>query len=140
MSVFSTPRPDPRQLTRSGEPALLALDTVNGKPVGTATTIGLDSAGVDTLTLNGWAVDHVAGKAAGGVFLSVGGRDIPAHDGLERKDVADRHGNPAYLFSGFSASFALDVLGRGRHTAIFEVLTADGTAYYQSTPFTLEIT
>ena len=113
-----------------GEP-LYSVDIVNGRSLSEDATLYVDGESEREITLGGWAVDHRAGAAAGGVYVCVDGeRDIPTVYGQERKDVAAVHNNPLFEASGFAASVPTSVLEKGPHTLTLKVLTADGKGFY----------
>jgi len=115
---------------------LYFVDFVNGHAVRQAdSSFIINSDQEQTITISGWAVDQQAQKQAGGVFVTIDDKlDIPALYGLDRKDVADHFQNRRYRFSGFSASFATSVLGKGRHTVSLKIVTADKKGYYVADP------
>ncbi|MEW6771942.1 MAG: hypothetical protein AB1330_11240 [Bacillota bacterium] len=127
-------RLDPQKLAFAGHATPFAIDTVNGRPPLVQGSPFVVSADKDNaITITGWAVDGRAKDKAGGVFINVDGRlDIPALYGLDRRDVAEHFKNKRYRFSGFTASFATSVLGKGRHTLSLKVVTADKKSYYLS--------
>ncbi|MDQ2783983.1 MAG: hypothetical protein M3Y58_03150 [Chloroflexota bacterium] len=85
-----------------------------------------------TITLRGWAVDTRANRVAGGVIVSVDDTmDFQATYGVERQDVADVLGDPAYRLSGFNTTFSAAALAPGMHTIRIKILTNDRTSYYQ---------
>lgn len=56
--------------------------------------------------------------------------EVPALYGLPRPDVAEVHGNDAFLRSGFSGEIETDDLAAGLHTAECRVLSRDGRGAY----------
>ena len=85
----------------------------------------------ETLIVQGWAIDQVAGSTAGAVFISIDGdTDFPARYGADRPDIAARFGNSRYRASGFAAWFATSAVGKGPHVLSLKVVTHDKTGYY----------
>lgn len=125
-------RLDPQKLTFAGHATPFSIDSVNGRPPlvqGSPFIVSADRDNV--ITVNGWAVDGRANDKAAGIFINVDGQlDIPALYGLDRRDVAEYFKNGHYRFSGFTASFATSVLGKGEHTLSLKVVTADKNGYY----------
>jgi len=126
-------RLNPQELTFAGKDALYSVDTISGRLLSQqASPIVINAQREETVTISGWAVDQHAGKTAGGVFITINDRiDIPAIYGLDRPDVAEHFKNPHYRFSGFSASFATAVLGKGQHVLSLKIVTADKNSYYE---------
>jgi hypothetical protein len=85
----------------------------------------------DRLFVRGWAVDEPARNVAAGVVIVIDGKiEVPALYGLPRPDVAEVHGNDAFLRSGFSGEIETDDLAAGLHTAECRVLSRDGRGAY----------
>jgi len=133
LNVFSEDRLELEALGRTSSTTLFYIHTINGRLLSQqASPIVIDAQREETVTISGWAVDQHAEKTAGGVFITINDRiDIPAIYGLDRPDVADYFKNPHYRFSGFSASFATAVLGKGQHTLTLKIVTMDKKGYYQ---------
>lgn len=129
---------NPQKLVPVDEDTLFSVDFVNNlQPAQHRFTFVIDTYKYKVVpihrivTIVGWAVDRKAGTAAGGVFISVDGkRDIAAHYGLDRPDVADHFKNSRYGFSGFSASFRTSLLNKGENLLSLKVVTADRAGYY----------
>lgn len=133
LNVFSRPGLDPEKLALADGSTLSAVDIINShlRPAGQSAPIIVNAQSEETITISGWAVDLKAGQAAGGVFVSVDGRkDVPTIYGSDRHDVADVLSSSHYRYSGFWASFATSVLGKGQHTLSLKIVTSDKEGYY----------
>lgn len=124
---------DVRGITFISTNTHLAIDTINGHPLTqNKSPIIIDSGSENTITVTGWAIDKQAQKIAGGVLVSVDRKiDIPAFYGIERPDVANAFKDDKYHFSGFSASFAVSILKKGRHTLSLKIINAAKNGYYE---------
>jgi hypothetical protein len=120
--------------------ALFAIDALNNRPAAPPALLYVDSNTEDVITIAGWAVDPESKKEAGGVFVSIDGKDIPAEYHGERKDVAEVHGNPNYASSAFFASFPTSLIGKGKHVLSLKVVTNGRDGYFQpEQPITFEV-
>ena len=131
LSVFSEPRLDVKGLRRLAGPDTFYLDSVNGREAPETAGVRIDPGRESTIVMLGWAVDGMAGRAAGGVVVDLDGRlQIPALYGLERTDVVRDLGSAAYRYSGFRAEFATALLKRGPHRLTVMIVSADKAGYY----------
>jgi hypothetical protein len=122
------------QLALRAEPTDGFIDTVCEMPVGLGHNPIEVSSGT-TIQVKGWAVDKAAAGVAGAVLIMVDEQiPIRADYGLERADVAEVLGSPAYLNSGFTVNIPAELLSPGRHTLTLRVVSHDGQFYYQPTP------
>jgi hypothetical protein len=141
-SVFAGRGPLPPRLLhlqREPEPSVCTVEYLKG--AGQETSPGLFSADdrlppdpprrvtlpADTTVLSseGWCVDHVAGKSAGGVYFLVDGRAYPVFYGYRRADVAALFHQPAYIRTGYVSSVVTGRLAPGRHTFAVIALAHD---------------
>ena len=76
------------------------------------------------LVINGWAVDALAGDAAGGVAVVIDGKPHPAYYGLRRDDVAKAFGNRKFNCSGFRCAVSAKSVGPGKHSLVIKVQIA----------------
>jgi hypothetical protein len=111
---------------------LFGINLLNNQSISTAPAVV--DANKDAITILGWAVDPAARKSAGAVFVDIDGMDIQAKYPTERMDIAAAQNNPAYAHSGFSASFPISLIGKGKHTLSLKIVTNALDGYYQSTP------
>jgi hypothetical protein len=110
-----------------------SLDTLDDREIKADQTVVIDSQSEDSLIITGWAIDQLAGQAAGGVFVSIDGQtDIQAMYGLDSSKVANAHHNKQYRNSGFKASFAKSILTKGQHGLSLKIVTHDQKSYYQT--------
>jgi hypothetical protein len=133
LSVFSRPSLEPGYLAPVEGPTQFHIDTINNSPPSQQDPCIVNlSLQEKTLNIWGWAVDEKVRNAAGGVFVNIDGQiDIPAFYGLDRPDIAERLGESHYRFSGFRASFATSVVGKGQHVISLKIVTADKKGYYE---------
>jgi hypothetical protein len=132
LTVFSEPRLEFSGLKDLAAETPLYVDAVNGQVAPQTAGARVDSSRDPTIAVSGWAVDGVAGTAAGGAFIDINGRlQVPARYGLDRRDVADDLKNNSYRYSGFHAEFATRLLRAGRHTLTMMAVSADKLGYYR---------
>ena len=81
--------------------------------------------------INGWAVDALAGDAAGGVTVVIDGKPHPAFYGLRRDDVAKALGNRKFNCSGFRCPVPAKSIGPGKHSLVIKVQSRDRTAVFE---------
>ncbi len=140
-NVFSEPQP------RGSLPPLSALSPVAFPSVAVIDSLSTDAtSGFETsqqnrsvvvpeeasfIKLSGWAVDASNESAAGGVYVDIDGKLLPAFYGTGRQEVADHFGVPAYRYSGFERAIPVSEIGAGTHELSTVVLTTDRTGYYQ---------
>jgi len=96
---------------------------------------------MQSITIQGWALDARAAKLASGVAARVdGARRIAGTYGNPRPDVARFFHTPAYEASGFRLVVPAGSLAPGRHTVELLVLSADRSRFYAlPRPLTLEV-
>jgi hypothetical protein len=80
----------------------------------------------------GWAVDDPHHATAGDVDVVVGDTAYPAFYGLDRPDVAQHFGVPAYVGSGFVLRLTGETVGRQVSRLSLRILSADRSCYYQT--------
>ena len=83
------------------------------------------------IKVTGWAVDDRAKDVAGGVYVDIDGKLLPAFYGARKNGIARRFDVPAYEYSGFERAIPTSEIGAGTHTLSVVVLTADRKGYYQ---------
>lgn len=116
-------------LNAAGKNALYSIDIINGQPVPKESSVIINT---QEITMGGWAVDQQSQSPAGGVYITVDGKqDVSTVYGSERKDVADVQKNSRYRNSGFAASILTSTLEKGHHTLGLKILTADKKGYYE---------
>ena len=86
----------------------------------------------EDLTVAGWAVDKSSQSEASGIEIVIDGKAYRARSGVERPDVSQVFGVPAYSKSGFSFSAPADDLGKGRHELTLRIVLADQKSYVES--------
>jgi hypothetical protein len=85
-----------------------------------------------SITIYGWAVDAPAGLPARAVYLSIDDTlDLAADYGMDRPDVAQSLGSPAFRKSGFAAQILIGQVPLGKHDVRLKILAADGVSYYE---------
>ncbi len=119
-------------LTRLNEMTKFSIDSLNDTSFSQPPTAPIPVPRSGSIILRGWAVDTVAGTVAGGVIVSVDATTtMQAVYGVDRQDVADILGNPAYLKSGFNITIPASKLSPGTHTITIKILTNDRKAFYE---------
>ena len=91
------------------------------------------------LTIEGWALDPEAARAASGVYIEIGNKLYPAYYGLDRIDVADTYKNKAYRYSGFRRNLLLSDVESGLHDVTIKIISNDEKTYYEAKSFKLYI-
>jgi len=118
-------------LNKSPSETFFFIDALNTTSFLTPPPLPIKVAIEGAITLTGWAVDTTAGKAAGGIILTVDdATTFQASYGIDRPDVAVALKNDAYRRSGFSATFPVSTLTPGRHTITIKIIAADLKSYY----------
>ena len=115
------------------EAPLYAIDSLNKRQVSSFSTVFVDSRYEEAVTISGWAVDPKSRKEAADVFVDIDGLDIRATYHQKRRDVAELQQNTNYFFSGFSVSFPISLIGKGKHTLSLKIVTSGKDGYYQPT-------
>jgi hypothetical protein len=103
-----------------------ASDPLNRQP---AVTPG----GTPTV-FDGFGFDGLAKAPAKGVDVVIDGKAYGTAYGATRADVAAYFKTPGLAGVGFTATAPAADLAPGPHTVVVRVITADGTAYYESPP------
>jgi len=127
-SAASSSPIDPKSLVDTKTETVLLLDEVAGQDPNSGVPISIKT---PSFVVRGWAIDQRTKSTAGGVIINVDGKDFLANYGSPRPDVAGNLKNPDYVNSGFSASIDSPVIGKGKHTLAFRVVTSDRKGYYQ---------
>lgn len=111
--------------------ALATLDRVgNG-----ATPQGVTIAANQPIAVTGWALDGTARRPATAAYLLLDARyTYRAEYGVARPDVATAVGATGGDSVGFTATLPPGLAAPGAHTLAVRIVTADGTAYADSTP------
>jgi len=125
----------------------LAVSSVNlagRQRLGSGSAIGIDKIdGIGwpdvtegtTVTIAGWTVDEAHQSPGTAVVLVVDGNlDFPGVYGLARQDVVDRYHLEAYRSSGFTVSFSTSGMSAGQHKASVDLVSSDGSGYYEVLP------
>lgn len=131
------PSPSPATLVADGAPSFCTLDSLNDTGVHGASRleVSLDHGAV---VARGWCLDADGKRTAGGVYLRVDGRLVPAFYGELRDDVRKFFGGDVGL-SGFEASFAPE-RGRQVHDLSLIALSPDRRRAYRATsPVTFRV-
>jgi hypothetical protein len=131
--------PDAVEAVRSGPP-LEGVDEIPGRGAGgtprpapkgrQASAVEPEGPSSGWLLLEGWAVDAVARRPAGGVWVELDGRLYAASYGWERGDVAAYFEQPAYRRPGFKALLPAPPAGGGSLHLRLHVLAHDGESYF----------
>jgi SAM-dependent methyltransferase len=112
----------------------------NLETLGTVTEPGtIEVSAQEMFTIRGWAVDHVAKAAAGGIDIVIDGTAYAGEYGLRRPDVAKVHGEPAYLNSGYYFKLNGEHFAPGPHTAFVRVISHDKQSYWQVGPYIISV-
>jgi hypothetical protein len=119
---------DPKSLVDTKSETTLAVDEIGGQDPNRGVPISVKT---PSFYVRGWAIDQRTKSLAGGVIIQLDGKDYLADYGTPRPDVADTLKNPDYLKSGFTASIDSAAMGKGKHTLVVRVVTADKKGYYQ---------
>lgn len=110
------------------------IDLINNEPapssVSGSGSVLVDRTARQSIEIQGWAADPVAGPIRDLFVVIDGASRLPARYGLDRPDIAALapHGNRD-RFVGFYAIFATSLLGPGRHDITFLAVPADGISY-----------
>jgi len=88
--------------------------------------------GAAPIEMTGFGFDVVAKAPAKGVDLVIDGKPYGAVYGTPRPDVAADKKVPALAATGYHMTLPGGTLAKGPHKVVVRVLTADGSAYYQS--------
>jgi hypothetical protein len=107
------------------------LDRLNDQLFTGDRPVVLDSLIDQDWALCGWAIDSVAKRPAGGVWLALDGRIADAKYGTSRPDVVAATHEPAYAQTGFELHLKNRDLGKGPHTIEVVIRSADGAGYYR---------
>jgi len=131
LNVFSAVPMSLATMRPTDEKALPSvIDLVMEGPVPSDSRTVIIPRDADTITLIGHARDEAAKAPAGAVFAELDGRlDIPALNGLRRKDVTKRLGMSWYGATGFEIAFSRSLLTEGRHSVRLKVVSADKQSY-----------
>jgi hypothetical protein len=113
------------------------LDRINEArdPLNIPATLPADT----PLEMTGFGFDGVAMAPAKGVDLDIDGRLFGTTYGAPRPDVATNKKVPALAATGYRAVTPAGALKPGLHHVVVRVVTADGTAYYQSPVITFTV-
>ena len=84
------------------------------------------------IEMTGFGFDVVAKAPAKGIDLVIDGKPYGAVYGAPRPDVAADKKIPALAATGYHMTLPGGTLTKGPHQVVVRVLTADGSAYYQS--------
>ncbi len=110
--------------------ALATLDQLDGR----APSPGMTIAANRPLAVTGWALDSPARRPATAVYLLLDGRyTYRAAYGAARPDVAMAVGSVGGDRVGFTATLPSGLAAPGAHTLAVRIVTADGSAYADST-------
>ena len=106
------------------------LDRINAAkdPLNYPATVSGDA----PIEMTGFGFDVVASAPAKGIDLVIDGKPYGAVYGSPRPDVANAKKVPALAPSGYHMTLPPGTLAKGPHKVVVRVLTADGSAYYQS--------
>jgi len=141
LNVFSQPNWDIAELTPVEGNSSFRVDIVNGRQAALPDSyFTVDGQNEKKVIIQGWAIDKIADKAAGGVIVNIDGKqDLVAMYGLDRTDVSTFYKNDALRFTGYSASFATSVLDKGKHIITLKIISADHNGYYETEGFILDV-
>jgi hypothetical protein len=115
-------------------PVDMRIELINNEPApGSAAGSGsvlVDPTAHQSIEIQGWAADPVAGPIRALFVVIDGTTRLPAKYGLDRPDIAALapHGSRD-RFVGFYAAFATSLLGPGRHEITFVAVPAEGASY-----------
>ena len=116
---------------------LYSIDSINNiSPCNQNQLLQISS--IKGLNISGWAVDKLEKDKAGGVIISIDGKDYKAVYGIERPDVANTHHNTHYRYSGFECRIPSSAIADGNHFLSIKILTNDGCAFWdpqETVPF-----
>ncbi|MCE5266263.1 MAG: hypothetical protein LLG00_00050 [Planctomycetaceae bacterium] len=87
-------------------------------------------AGIDVLSISGWAVDFPANAVAGSVAIVLDGKTYPAHYGDPVHDVATQFSNPQLANCGFRCYLLLKDIQPGDHVLTLKIRSHDGQSVY----------
>lgn len=131
LNVFYVTIPKPADLPPLGISQINSIEAIDGKKP--EQQIMVDSEQTKAIGISGYAIDEEAQNLAGGIYINIDDEmDIPAYYGIERPDVVQFFKNGKYLSSGFQASFAASIIGKGEHTVSLKILNNNKTGYYES--------
>lgn len=119
---------DPKSLLDTKSVSILLFDEIAGQLPHRGVPIVVKT---PSFAVRGWAIDQQTKSPAGGVIVSVAGKDFVADYGAPRPDVADNLKSANYVNSGFKVSIDSAAIGKGKHTLTFRVVTSDRKSYYQ---------
>ena len=123
---------DINSLTKISGSTRLGIDMINGIPVegGRNNESPIVLRG-DDLFLEGWAIDDVNNRLAGGVYVKIDDKVFPAKYGFRKQHVLDKLGE-LYTNSGFARRMFVSEIGKGKHYVSIITLTNDGSKYFLS--------
>ncbi len=99
----------------------LVVDKINGTLVkGKKTPIAVKG---NKVIITGWAIDKLADKTAGGVYIEIAGKLFAAKYGEKRGGVAKMLKNKNLVNSGFNAEIPTSSIGKGTHTLKIHAVT-----------------
>lgn len=93
----------------------------------------------DTVTIEGWAADIEARRAAQGVIFEVGTYSASADCTVVRPDVEDAYGAAEMRWSGYCATLSTGSLEEGLHSVALRVVTDQGDSYRVPTVLRLQV-
>jgi hypothetical protein len=125
------PPPSPARLQPDASLSSCTLDDINGAPAGGRPTVSLDRGYV---VFRGWCLEPGNSRQAGGVYVTLDGRYLPAYYGEPRPDVADFVHHRGLDHAGYKAAVRLTARASGAHVVGIVALSADRKRYYQPNP------
>lgn len=129
--VPPAPPPSPSRLRADPSPSSCTVDTINGDPAGSLPTVSLDHGYV---VVFGWCLAPGNAEPAGGVYITLDNRYVPAYYGEVRVDVAAFFHNRGLGSSGFEAAARLTGDTAGVHTLSVVALSPDEKRAYRPNP------
>ena len=128
-TVGNAALPDFKKMQRIKEAPLCNIALINGAKIKDAKQpISIKG---NTIKVQGWAVDRLAEKPAGGVYITVGNRIYKAKYGaIDRPDIAKAHNNKQYQKSGYIAQIPVKGIKKGVHELGIRILSYDKKKFY----------
>lgn len=86
----------------------------------------------DYIIVKGWAVDAIRKDVAAEVYIVVDGILYPAFYSVQRVDVSQYFGVPAYRYSSFEGAIPLLHIREGPHQLSIRIMNRERTGFYAS--------